>query len=405
MNVSGLGIWRALVCVGGLSLVGSVGLVGCGDSGEGSGGDGGDAGTGSEIDACTPEDDANSCTIDTCVDGDTSHELAPVGFLCLQDGEANYCDGSGSCVQCIEPKHCPGPESACRVRTCEANTCGFENLAAGTLTSDQKPGDCHAIVCDDAGETTTIVDNDDVPVDHNDCTADHCEGGVPTHANELANKPCGAGNNTFCDGNGQCVGCVVAEDCGAPLPNECMARSCSESGFCGLSFLPANTPVAEQTDGDCVKRVCDGTGNIITINDDADAPASAAVCGAMLCVEGVPTAGAAPDGTACDDANACTLDDQCQDLVCAGATPVACVPVDACHVAGVCDPATGCAVGDPITCQPVDQCHVAGECDPATGCANPAAPDGTACDDGDATCSGDTCQAGVCAAGTTCAPQ
>lgn len=83
-----------------------------------------------------------------------------------------------------------------------------------------------------------------------------------------------------------------------------------------------------------------------------------------------------PDGTACDDDNACTQ-------------------VDAC-VSGVC---TG---GDPVICSALDQCHLAGTCSPATGvCSNPLRPNGSACDAGDGTActQPDTCQAGVCRAG------
>src|SRR5204862_252298 len=66
-----------------------------------------------------------------------------------------------------------------------------------------------------------------------------------------------------------------------------------------------------------------------------------------------------------------------------------------------------CAGTNPVTCAPADQCHDAGTCDPATGtCSNPAKPDGTACNDGNACTRTDTCQAGLCS-GTnpvTCAP-
>jgi len=49
-----------------------------------------------------------------------------------------------------------------------------------------------------------------------------------------------------------------------------------------------------------------------------------------------------------------------------------------------------------VVCEASDQCHVAGTCDPATGeCSDPAADDGTACDDGNA-CTADACLAGVC---------
>jgi hypothetical protein len=128
---------------------------------------------------------------------------------------------------------------------------------------------------------------------------------------------------------------------------------------------------------------------------------------------------AKPDGASCDDGNACTQADACQAGACAGENPVVCAPTDQCHDAGTCDPATGacndpakpdgascddgnactqadtCAAGactgeDPVACAPLDECHVAGTCDPATGgCDNPPAPDGTACDGG-------VCAAGVC---------
>src|SRR5436309_5355538 len=64
-----------------------------------------------------------------------------------------------------------------------------------------------------------------------------------------------------------------------------------------------------------------------------------------------------PAGAACDDRNACTESDSCDGL-------------------GVC-------VGRPVTCQPLDQCHDAGTCNPATGnCSNPPKMNGTACRDG-----------------------
>jgi len=98
---------------------------------------------------------------------------------------------------------------------------------------------------------------------------------------------------------------------------------------------------------------------------------------------------------------------------------VACTPLDACHSAGSCDPATGvcdnppapdatacddgdsctqldackngmCEGGDPILCDTADECHDVGTCNPKTGtCDNPAKPDGTPCSEG-------TCNAGSC---------
>jgi hypothetical protein len=85
--------------------------------------------------------------------------------------------------------------------------------------------------------------------------------------------------------------------------------------------------------------------------DDGNACTSADVCHAGLC------AGAnVPDDTACNDGDACTRSDSCQSGACTGANPVVCSASDQCHEAGTCDPASGT-------------------------CSDPAAPDGTACDD------------------------
>jgi hypothetical protein len=114
----------------------------------------------------------------------------------------------------------------------------------------------------------------------------------------------------------------------------------------------------------------------------------------------------APDGRSCSDGNVCTQTDTCQAGTCSGANPVTCTASDACHVAGACDPQSGqcsnpnapdgiscsdgnvctqtdacqegtCVGADPVTCTALDACHVAGTCNPLTGCSSPTAPDGT----------------------------
>jgi len=87
---------------------------------------------------------------------------------------------------------------------------------------------------------------------------------------------------------------------------------------------------------------------------------------------GVCSNPAAADGTACTDGSACTLTDTCQAGACTGASPVVCTALDACHAAGTCDPATG-------------------------ACSNPPVADGTPCDDGNVCTMGDACSAGSCA--------
>ena len=82
-----------------------------------------------------------------------------------------------------------------------------------------------------------------------------------------------------------------------------------------------------------------------------------------------------PNGTSCNDSNACTQIDTCQSGVCTGGSPVVCTAPDACHDAGTCSPGTGlCSSGA-------------------------SKPDGTACEDGNACTQPDTCQSGVCQSG------
>jgi len=77
----------------------------------------------------------------------------------------------------------------------------------------------------------------------------------------------------------------------------------------------------------------------------------------------------AGDGTPCEDGDACTVGDVCQARLCRPGAAVACTALDACHLAGACDPGTGL-------------------------CSSPLAPDGSACRS--ACAAGETCQAGVC---------
>ncbi len=80
----------------------------------------------------------------------------------------------------------------------------------------------------------------------------------------------------------------------------------------------------------------------------------------------------APDGSPCDDGNACTQTDRCEAGMCTGSNAIVCSASDQCHVAGICNVATGL-------------------------CSDPPAPDGTACNDGDICTLTDTCHAGSCA--------
>jgi streptogramin lyase len=152
-------------------------------------------------------------------------------------------------------------------------------------------------------------------------------------------------------------------------------------------------------------------------------------CTVDVCTDTVCSASTAPNGTACSDSNACTRTDTCQAGVCLGANPVTCTASDQCHVAGVCAPATGicsnpprpngtacndsnactgtdtcqagaCVGANPVVCAAAGPCRAPGTCSPATGvCSNPPGPDGTPCSDGNACTQADACVSGACMGG------
>lgn len=71
----------------------------------------------------------------------------------------------------------------------------------------------------------------------------------------------------------------------------------------------------------------------------------------------------------------------------------ACTRNDTCQ-GGVCTPGTA------VVCTALDQCHAAGICNPATGvCSNPTLADGSPCSDGNACTDNDACINGVCFSG------
>jgi hypothetical protein len=141
----------------------------------------------------------------TCTAGVCGTTSSPQGLPCSQNG-GTICDGNGTCVQCITANQCPGTDTDCQHRTCNASTCGTVNEPAGTQTPTQTTGDCQILECDGAGDVTSIADNSDVPADDgNQCTAEICASGVPIEQNRPAGFPCNQNGGTVCNGSGACV--------------------------------------------------------------------------------------------------------------------------------------------------------------------------------------------------------
>jgi hypothetical protein len=99
------------------------------------------------------------------------------------------------------------------------------------------------------------------------------------------------------------------------------AGTCT-AGVCGFAYAPQGTPLAAQTPGDCLSRVCDGAGNPWTVNDDSDVFIDGNACTLDVCTSGTPSNPPAPAGTACsqdggtqcDGAGHCVVVDPTQQL-------------------------------------------------------------------------------------------
>jgi len=156
-----------------------------------------------------PADDGNACTDDTCTNGAPSHPAKTQGAPCAQGG-GSVCNGT-TCVQCLSANDCPGSDTVCHNRTCDAtaHTCGTFNQPLGTAAGADATGNCHKNVCDGAGAVVSSVDDTDLPVDGNPCTKDVCTNGAPTNPDLPAGALCSTtasppDGSKVCDGNAAC---------------------------------------------------------------------------------------------------------------------------------------------------------------------------------------------------------
>ena len=320
-----------------------------------SAGDTGDSG-------CTVDGDCvdvDTCSVDTCESGSCVHTPNVDDPDCV-------CMVASDCVQLPA-------DDECRTRTCIDSVCGLDFTPAGTPLNEtlQTAEDCHLVVCDGNGESESIFDDADVPVDGRECTTDVCEAGVPGNVPLEAGSKCAAGE---CDADGDCVGCSDPADCGGES-TFCEAVTC-EAQVCGVQTTDAGTVLPEQTPGDCQRVECDGEGNAASVADAEDLPSDDGNdCTEAVCDEGagghvyLPTNTACDDdgGTFCDGAGACV---ECNsNSQCGGGS--------ACMLAVCMDhectlvPNQGAACDDGLFCTETDTCNATGTCvgsgDPCPG--------------------------------------
>ncbi len=258
----------------------------------------------------------NPCNVGQCAAGTPSFAPLANGTSC---GGANICDGANHCVQCVTAASCPGQDTDCQMRTCDANgACGRLNVTAGTATTTQVLGDCKVRQCNGTGSVVIATDNTDLPGDNNACTNDVCLAGAPANPARPVGTACGTGGH--CDATAHCVACITAADCPASAGNACLAPTCV-NGTCGQSQISNGTPVVSQIPGDCKVIQCDATGHAVTVVDDTDLPVDGNACTNDVCMAGAPSHTPVDAATSCGGTNTCDGQGHCVGCVVASECP------------------------------------------------------------------------------------
>jgi hypothetical protein len=130
---------------------------------------------------------------------------APAGGATAVGGFGGVDDGGGFPMpECGVPGDC-GADRVCLAWSCVNQRCVAVALPNGTLLPRQTPGDCLDVVCDGAGDVTTVPNDADMPNDGNACTIDACRDGTPTSILAPQGTACGPNGLMMCDGNGNCL--------------------------------------------------------------------------------------------------------------------------------------------------------------------------------------------------------
>ena len=347
---------------------------------------------------CTNAQNSPACVCDNAID-------------CTEFDDGDVCTGVWDCIggtcQFKEgsEKDCSLEEpNPCVVPTCEPDTglCGTENLPDGTTCDDGDActvqGACLAGVC----TAKPLCD------DGNDCTLDSCLAGSCSYAPLEDGESCDLGE--LCTDNDVC-------ELGVCTPGEAVDCSCSVDADCEpLEDGDLCNGSLTCVDGQC--RV-NPTTVVGCVEDETG-------CSSVACE---PTTGECvyaliASGISCNDGDACTADDRCDEAgVCEG-TPIGCADDDPC-TNDLCDGTYGCVHfafsgpcddGNPCTKEDVCIDNVCGGslnncddenpctkdiCKPGIGCSNPLESNNKSCADADTCTAGDICLDGVCTSGAT----
>jgi subtilisin-like proprotein convertase family protein len=152
-------------------------------------------------------------------------------------------------------------------------------------------------VCDGNGNCVACVMPTDCPGTDTECKARSCDTNTCGTKIAAAGQACTQGGSV-CDGNGNCVACVAPTDCPG-ADTTCAIRTCGENS-CGTKLTAAGQPCTENGGS-----MCDGNGNCVQCLADADCGTTTA-CAVYTCQAGVcPTSPNLAAGTACGTGSVC----------------------------------------------------------------------------------------------------
>jgi hypothetical protein len=245
-------------------------------------------------------DDGNPCTDDRC-DPSTG---------CVYTNNTAPCNDSNACT----------PSSSCQNGTC---------VGSGTLNCND-----NNLCTDDTCNPSTgcVHTNNTLPCasDSNPCTDDVCGGGQCTHSPAVG-RSCNDSNactyNDTCNSSGVCAGTSIT--C---TDDQCNTRTCNGNANCTVTpktGTACNDGKFCTVNDVCSNGTCRGTAR--------DCTSLADQCNDAVCNEsaGQCVKQPKPNGSLCDDRDACTTASSCQNGACVG-TPVTC---DACQA---CNSTSGC---------------------------------------------------------------
>ena len=345
-------------------------------------------------DACDPDDDGDNVPddddceptkltvypgapevcdlLDNDCDGSVDEGLCDDSNACTDD----ICGADGACLNPPNGAPCDDGSLCTTVDVCSAGACvGSEPLVCDdgqACTSD----DCDAL------SGCTVAPVGEGPCEDGDVctTGDHCVAGE-----------CVPGAVDGCDDNDQCtLDTCGAQGCEHAPTNPCDDQNVCTDDVCQPSACVNSPNTAVCHDGSVCTQVdlCQGGGCVggSPILCDDGKPCTDDLCDAQTgCFH--------PNGTsACEDGNACTGPDQCQNGQCLSGPAVECNDGDPC-TADSCNPVVGCVHAATNPCGDGNPC-TDDVCEPKQGCKYP--PNSDPCSDGSQCTTGDKCQGGQC---------